>query len=95
MNVTKRRFWPRGIPTTDIIEQVGEECGSYYTMKKNLPNHNMLLCVFRDRKVKAFISSCSTTRLTGERSFLGPTGNIVTTNRPEVVEEYETHKRKL
>lgn len=94
MQVTKRRFWPRGMPGTDIIQQVEEEYGSYYTMKKDLNNHKIFVCAYRDQKIKAFISSCGTTRLTGQRSFVGSGGNIVTITRPEVVEEYETHKSK-
>lgn len=94
MQVTKRRFWPRGMPSTDIIEQVEEEHGSYYTMKKISTDHKIFVCAYRDQKIKAFVSSCSTTRLTGQRSFVGSGGNIVTVSRPEVVEEYETHKSK-
>ncbi|KAI8082402.1 hypothetical protein BDF21DRAFT_398499 [Thamnidium elegans] len=80
------------MPSTDIIEQVEEEYGSYYTMKKISINHKIFVCAYRDQKIKAFVSSCSTTRLTGQRSFVGSGGNIVTISRPEVVEEYETHK---
>ncbi|KAG2230073.1 hypothetical protein INT48_005401 [Thamnidium elegans] len=83
------------MPSTDIIEQVEEEYGSYYTMKKISINHKIFVCAYRDQKIKAFVSSCSTTRLTGQRSFVGSGGNIVTISRPEVVEEYETHKSSV
>lgn len=94
MQVTKRRYWPRGMPSTDIVEQVEGEYGSHFTMKKESSNHKLFVCAYRDQKVKAFVSSCGTTRLTGERSFIGSGGNVVTILRPEVVQEYETHKSK-
>ncbi|KAG2194272.1 hypothetical protein INT47_009682 [Mucor saturninus] len=92
MQVAKRRYWPRGMPTTDIVETVGEERGSHYTMRKVSSSGKLFVCAYRDQKVKAFVSSCSTTRLTSERTFLGSGGSLVAIKRPEVVDEYETHK---
>lgn len=94
MQVTKRRYWPRGMPETDIVERVDAEHGSYFTMKKDTGNGKIFVCAYRDQKVKAFVSSCGTTRLTGQRTFVGSRGNLVTIKRPEVVHEYETHKSK-
>ncbi|ORX92457.1 hypothetical protein K493DRAFT_376874 [Basidiobolus meristosporus CBS 931.73] len=54
----------------------------------------IFVCAYRDYKIKAFISSCSTTRLTGQRTFVGDNGEVITIQRPEVVEEYETHKKR-
>lgn len=87
MQVTKRRFWPRGMPRTDIVQQVESALGSHYTMKKDLDHCKIFTCAHRDKKIKAFISSCSTTRIILEQAS--------TVQRLEVVHEYETHKSKL
>lgn len=92
MQVCKRRYWPRGMPETDIVEQVEPEIGSYYTMKKDSSSSKLFVCAYRDQKVKAFVSSCGTTRLSSERTFIGSGGNLVTIRRPAVVDEYERHK---
>lgn len=92
MQITKRRYWPRGMPITDIVEQVEEADGSFYTMKKDSGSGKIFTCAYRDKKVKAFISSCGTTRLTGQRTFIGSGGHLVTIQRPAVVGEYESHK---
>ena len=92
MQITKRRYWPRGMPITDIVEQVEEADGSFYTMKKDSGSGKIFTCAYRDKKVKAFISSCGTTRLTGQRTFIGSGGHLVTIQRPAVVDEYESHK---
>jgi hypothetical protein len=94
MQVTKRRYWPRGMPTTDIVDSVEEELGSYSTMKKQTDDGQIFVCAYRDQKVKAFVSSCGTTALDGERTFRGSDGNLVTIKRPAVVDEYETHKSR-
>ncbi|CAO3621055.1 unnamed protein product [Mucor hiemalis] len=95
MQVCKRRYWPRGMPTTDIVEQVAGEVGSHFTMKKVSGSSKYFTCAYRDQKVKAFVSSCGTTRLTGSRTFLGSGGNVVTITRPAVVDEYERHKSSV
>lgn len=94
MQVRKHRFWPRSMPITDIADQVEEEYGSHYTMKNDSISYNIFVCAYRDQKIKAFVSSCSTTRLIGQRSFLGSEGEIVTIARPEVAEEYKNLKSK-
>ncbi|KAG2194176.1 hypothetical protein INT46_002212 [Mucor plumbeus] len=83
------RYWPRGIPTTDIVEQVEEAHGSFYVMKKDSSSVKIFTCAYRDKKVKAFILSCGTTKLAGSG------GNQVTIQRPAVVDEYETHKSSV
>jgi hypothetical protein len=80
------------MPTTDIAEQVEEAHGSFYTMKKDSSSGKIFTCAHRDKKVKAFISSCGATRLSGQRNFVGSGGNQVTIQRPAVVDKYETHK---
>lgn len=95
MQVAKRRYWPRGMPATDVVEQVEQAHGSHFTMKKTSGDGNLFVCAYRDKKVKAFVSSCGTTRLCGQRTFVGSGGNQVTITRPEVVNEYETHKSKF
>lgn len=82
------------MPQTDIVDNVGTEHGDYFTMKKDSDSGRVFVCAYFDQKVKAFISSCSTTRLTGEGTFHGSNGSLITIKRPEVVEEYETHKSK-
>ncbi|CEP11427.1 hypothetical protein [Parasitella parasitica] len=62
MQVAKRRYWPRGMPATDIVEHTDSETGSYFIMRNQ--QRGMFVCAFRHLKVKAFISSCETTRLT-------------------------------
>lgn len=93
MQVTKRAYWPRGMSNTDMVQSVDQAYGSHFKMMKNTNCGRVFTCAYRDQKVKAFISSCSTTKLTGERSFKVD-GNIITIKRPEVVQEYETHKSR-
>ncbi|CEG76419.1 hypothetical protein RMATCC62417_11316 [Rhizopus microsporus] len=95
MQITKRRYWFQGMPETDIVESVDANYGSYYTMKKDTANGKMFVCAFRAQRVKAFVSSCGTTRLTGEKTFKSFDGNLVTVKRPEVVGEYERHKSSV
>ncbi|RCH99987.1 hypothetical protein CU097_014213 [Rhizopus azygosporus] len=52
----------------------------------------MFVCAFRAQKVKAFVSSCGTTRLSGEKTFKSSDGNLVTIKYPEIVDEYKRHK---
>ncbi|RCH88511.1 hypothetical protein CU097_009353 [Rhizopus azygosporus] len=92
MQVTKRHYWPQGVPETDIVESVDVNYGNYYTMKKDTTNRKMFVYAFWAQKVKAFVSSCGTTRLTGEKTLKSSDGNLVTIKRPEVVDEYERHK---
>jgi hypothetical protein len=95
MQVTKRKYWPRGMPSTDIIDQVDKARGSHYTMHKTCENGmKIFVCAYRDLKVKTFVSSCSTTTLENYKSVLGPSGETVMLRRPQVVGEYETHKSK-
>ena len=63
-------------------------------MKKDIANGKMFVCTFRIQKVKAFVSSCGTTRLTGEKTLKPSDGNPVTIKRPEVVDECERHKSR-
>ncbi|KAK4516813.1 uncharacterized protein ATC70_011792 [Mucor velutinosus] len=71
MQVARRRYWPRGKPTTDIAEQVEPSYGSPYTKKKTTDGGSMFVCAYREKKVKAFVSSCGTTRIKG------PTGTLM------------------
>ncbi|RCH87317.1 hypothetical protein CU097_008438 [Rhizopus azygosporus] len=66
-----------------------------FTMKKDIANGKMFVCTFRIQKVKAFVSSCGTTRLTGEKTLKPSDGNPVTIKRPEVVDECERHKSSV
>lgn len=97
MQVCKRRGWPIGMPTTDIVAQVKDkEYGSHHYImhKRQEGGGNMLVCAYRDQAMKAFISSCGISELTGKRTFRGENGSIVSIKRPQFVEEYETHKSK-
>ncbi|EPB90330.1 hypothetical protein HMPREF1544_02856 [Mucor circinelloides 1006PhL] len=98
MQVTKRRYWPRGMPVTDIVEQLEPAHGShhYTMMKKNSDSGTIFVCSYRDRKVKAFISSCGTiSRLDGQRTSVSFGSLEVAANRPDVVNKYETHKSSV
>ncbi|CEJ02320.1 hypothetical protein RMCBS344292_16328 [Rhizopus microsporus] len=88
MQVTKRRYWPQCMLETDIVESVDANYGGCFTMKKDTANGKMFVCAFRAQKVKAFVSSCGTARLTGEKTFKSSDGNLVTIKHPEVVDEY-------
>lgn len=93
MQVTKRRYWPRGMPTTDIVAQVDESRGSHYTMHKTCDNgKKIFVCAYRDKKVKAFVSSCGTTRPIDYKGIEGNDGQAVDITRPEAIDEYEKHK---
>lgn len=46
MQVTKRRYWPRGTPTTDIVSQVKAPRGSHYAMHRNSNNEKIFICAF-------------------------------------------------
>ncbi|ORX94339.1 hypothetical protein K493DRAFT_302114 [Basidiobolus meristosporus CBS 931.73] len=63
MQVTKRYYWPCGMPTTDIAASVGNLYGAHFTMKKITRSERIFVCAYRDHKINAFTSSCSTTRL--------------------------------
>lgn len=91
MQVAKRRYWPRGMPTTDIVENTDSEPGSFFTMKNQ--ERGMFVCAFRHLKVKAFISSCGTTKLVGDCA-VQQGSQVKRFPRPEFIEEYETHKSK-
>ncbi|CEP15479.1 hypothetical protein [Parasitella parasitica] len=92
MQVAKRRYWPRGMPTTDVVEHTDNEPGSIFTMKNQ--QRGLLVTTFRHLKVKAFISSCGTTRLSGSCA-VEHKGQIKQFARPAVVDEYEKHKVRL
>ncbi|CEP07628.1 hypothetical protein, partial, partial [Parasitella parasitica] len=91
MQIAKRRYWPRGMPTTDVVEHTDSEPGSFFTMKNQ--QRGMFVTTFRHLKVKAFISSCGTTRLSGSCA-VEHRGQIKQFERPAVVDEYEKHKSK-
>ncbi|CEJ02314.1 hypothetical protein RMCBS344292_16322 [Rhizopus microsporus] len=90
MQVTKCRYWPQGMPETDIAESVDANYGSYHYEKRYSQQEDV--CAFWAQEVKAFVSSCGTTRLTGEKTLKSSDGNLVTIKRPEVVDEYERYK---
>ncbi|CEP15019.1 hypothetical protein [Parasitella parasitica] len=94
MQVVKRRYWPRGMPSTDIFGQVEALRGSHFTMKKTTDDGNTIFaCAYRDLKVKAFMSSCGTTSLVGYKKIVEPNGSVTGIKRPQIVSEYEEHKK--
>jgi hypothetical protein len=96
MHVTKRRYWPRGMPSTDITQQVEDSQGSHYTMYKRCNDgEKIFTCAYRDTKIKAFVSSCGTTILDHYKSIQGRDGSLTDIKRPQVVSEYEMHKSKF
>lgn len=76
MQVTKCRYWPRGMPTTDIASQVEAPRGSHYTMHRNSNDGKIFVRAFRDKKVKTFMSSCGTTRMVTYKGVEGLNGQI-------------------
>ncbi|ORX92148.1 hypothetical protein K493DRAFT_303558 [Basidiobolus meristosporus CBS 931.73] len=95
MQVTKCCHWPCDMPTNNIVANVGNLYGAHFTMNKTTRSGRIFDCAYHDYKIKAVISSCSTTRLTGRRTLVGDKGEVITIQQPEVVEEYETHKNNL
>ncbi|CEP16929.1 hypothetical protein [Parasitella parasitica] len=98
MQVAKRRYWPRGMPSTDIVEQVEALRGShYFTMKKTTDDGNTIFfaCAYRDLGVKTFISSCGTTSLVGYKNIVEPNGSVTMIKRPQIVREWEEHKSSV
>jgi hypothetical protein len=96
MQVVKRAYWPRGMPAYDFMTRLHAAYGSVYSATKTFADgKKILLCLYRDKKTKAIVSSCSTTRLTGMRRFRDDHGQVIEMQRPEVFEDYETHKSKI
>lgn len=98
MQATKKRYWPRGMPSTDIIQSVSSERGSSISMTKRNCNgrNNIFICAYKDRKTKALVSSCSTTGPSSKKhTFKGTNGQTTEITRPQVFEDYETHKSKI
>lgn len=96
MQVVKRAYWPRGMPRHDMMARLGIAYGSVYsTLKTFADGKKIFLCLFRDRKTKAIVSSCSTTRLVGMRRFFDENRRLHEVPRPQVFEDYETHKSKI
>ncbi|OAD09196.1 hypothetical protein MUCCIDRAFT_159352 [Mucor lusitanicus CBS 277.49] len=79
----------------DMISMLTSNNGLHYTMKKTTDDGGMFVCAYREKKVKAFVSSCGTTRLNDQRTFRNSDVQTSTAQRPEVVGEYETHKSSI
>jgi hypothetical protein len=97
MQVCKRRYWPRGMPEIDMVAGLDPEYGSSLSMT-SIDRSNgctLLACSYRDKKVKALVSSCGTTNMVGSRQFRDQAGVVVRIERPSVFEEYETNKSML
>lgn len=93
MQVTKRAYWPRGMPSIDIIQCLRPERGSSAAMwKMDDSGRTIFVCSYRDRKAKALISSCSTTSLTTQ-SYQDSNGSVL--HRPQVFQDYESQKSKF
>lgn len=94
MQVAKRAYWPRGMPVTDIVQDLGQEYGSRRTMKSTMPGEHLFVTTYWDLKTKVLISTCSSTVDGGERRFRGVDGQVVEVIRPRVFDDYETNKSK-
>lgn len=81
------------MPRNDIIQCLRPERGSSVSLSKTDDNgHNLLVCAYRDRKAKVLISSCSTTQ-PSTQSYEGNNDEVL--RRPNVFEDYESHKSKI
>lgn len=94
MQVAKRAYWPRGMPTTDIVQSLGPNYGDVKCMKSTVPGENMFVVAYRDLKAKALVSTCSTTTAGMKRKFKDKEGTMHEVIRPEVFDDYETNKSK-
>ncbi|KAG2194116.1 hypothetical protein INT47_003059 [Mucor saturninus] len=50
MQVCKRLYWPKGMPTTDIVQSLGPEYSSSLFMKLTVPGEHLFVGAFRDLK---------------------------------------------
>ncbi|KAG2204322.1 hypothetical protein INT47_009364 [Mucor saturninus] len=97
MQVAKRMYWPRGMPCNYIIQCLRTERDSYVAMSKSDHNgHNILACVFNNKKAKVLVLSCSTSMLSNvPHTYKGSNGQNVTMTRPQVFYDYESHKSSV
>lgn len=93
MQVCKRMYWPKGMPSTDIVQALGPEYGSKVFLKSTVPGEHLFVGAFRDLKAKALVATCGTTTDGAMRSFRDPNGvGRVSVVRPKVFDEYESNK---
>ncbi|KAG1471349.1 hypothetical protein G6F56_002171 [Rhizopus delemar] len=85
------------MPKTYIIECLGPERGDHFTMTKlNDSECPILVCVYRDLKPKALVSSCSTSVQSNKyRYYLDRSGNQKQIRPPQVFDDYEFHKSSV
>ncbi|CAO3588748.1 unnamed protein product [Absidia cylindrospora] len=94
MQVCKRRYWPRGMPSDlDMIQDLGTAYGDTLTMVSIRSNGCLLLASsYQDKKPKAIVATCGTTKMVAKRTFRDSSGQKVVIDRSQVFEEYETKK---
>lgn len=61
MQVKKRRYWPRGMPEHDILQELGPTFGNYVCYKSTVDD--LFVTALRDRQPKVVISNCGVTTL--------------------------------
>ncbi|KAG2193134.1 hypothetical protein INT47_006434 [Mucor saturninus] len=93
MQVNKRAYWPRGMPSTDIIQCLCPERNSFAAMSKvDDSGRTIFVCLYRDKKAKALISSCSTTT-PSTQFYQDSNGSVL--RRPQIFQDYETQKSSV
>ncbi|KAG2231650.1 hypothetical protein INT48_008244, partial [Thamnidium elegans] len=69
--------------------------GSHYTMHRNSDDGKIFVCAYHDKKVKSFVSSCGTTRMTPYKRTEESNSHVTVISRPDVIDEYGTHKSSV
>ncbi|CAO3596944.1 unnamed protein product [Absidia cylindrospora] len=95
MQVAKRAYWPRGMPTTDIVQSLGPTYGDIKCMKSTVPGENMFVVTYRDLKAKALVSTYSTTIAGMKRKFRDKEGTMHEVIKTQVFDDYETNKSSV
>lgn len=90
MQVKKRRYWPRGMPERDVLQELGPAFGDFVCMKST---DDVFVTALRDRQPAVVISNCGiTTRSNRDTTrFLYSVG-FSNMKRPQIFEEYEDNK---
>jgi hypothetical protein len=96
MQVCKRRYWPRGMPKEiDMVRDLGKEYGDTLTLVRiGHEGCPLIAASYQDKKAKAIVGTCGTTKMVAKRTFRDRNGQRVVIDRSQIFEEYETKKSK-
>ncbi|KAL1933695.1 hypothetical protein VTP01DRAFT_7785 [Rhizomucor pusillus] len=91
MQLKTRRYWARGMPENDTLNDLGSTFGSFVCSNSTVDD--VYVTALRDRQPKVVISNCSaTTRSDREIKRDLPESSMNTIKRPIVFDEYEANK---